>query len=126
MAVFETYILHCYDLDVCGCCSGSFNFCHDCWTYISGGKEPKFGISNKMPKLCCQYYPASLEDLTSAEEAVIARAHLVVTILKLRPNNSFNPRTYRGVRGYSMLLPQNPRPLLTLLPSKMTSVDDVV
>ncbi len=105
MAAFETNILHCCIFDVCDCCSGSFNFCHDCWTCVSGGREPKFGISSKMPKLCCQYYPAPLEDLTSAEEVVIARAHPVVTILKLRPNNSFNPGTYRGVRGYSILLP---------------------
>ena len=49
MAVFETYILYCYNLDIYGCCSGSFNFCHDCWTCISGSREPEFGISNKMP-----------------------------------------------------------------------------
>ncbi len=126
MVVFETHILHCYDLDVCGCCSGSFNFCHDYWTCVSGGREPKFRISNKMPKLCCQYYLAPLEDLISAEEAVIARAHPVVTILKLRLNDSFNPGTCKGVCGHSVLLPQNPGPLLTLLPSESTSVDDVM
>ncbi len=126
MATFETHIFHCYDLDICGCCSGSFNFCHDCWTYISKSREPKFSISNKISQLCCQYYPVLLEDLTSAEEAVIARAYLVITILKLRPNNSFNPRTYKGVCGHSVLLPQNLGSLLTLLPSKTTSVDDVV
>ncbi len=30
MTVFETHILHRCDLDVSGCYSGSFNFCHDC------------------------------------------------------------------------------------------------
>ncbi len=79
-----------------------------------------------MPKLYCQYFPPLLEDLISAEEAIIARAHPVVIILKLRPNDSFNPGTYRAVCGHSILLPQNPRPLLTLLPSEMTSVDDVM
>ncbi len=126
MAAFETYILHRCDLDVCGCCSRSIDFCHNCWTCVSRGGEPKFDISNKIPKLCCQYYPAPLEDLTSAEKAVIARTHPVVIILKLRPNNSFNPRTYRGVCRYSVLLPQNPGPLLTLLLLLTTSVDDVV
>lgn len=29
MAVFQTNTLHYYDLDVCDCCSGSFNFSHD-------------------------------------------------------------------------------------------------
>ncbi len=83
MSAFETYILHRCNLDIYSCCSRSFNFCHDCWTCVSGGREPKFGISNKMSKLCCQYYPTPLENLTSAEEAVIARAHPVVAILKL-------------------------------------------
>ncbi len=53
ITAFETYILHRCDLDVCGCCSGSFNFCHDCWTCVSRGRESKFGISSKMSKLCC-------------------------------------------------------------------------
>ncbi len=126
MATFETYILHHCNFDVCGFYSGSFNFCHDCWTCVNKGREPKFGISNKMPKLYCQYYPVPLEDLISAEEAVIARAYSVVTILKLRPNNNFNLGTYKGVHRHSIFLPQNPRPLLTLLPSKTTSMDDVM
>ncbi len=67
-----------------------------------------------------------LEGLTSAEEAVIARVHLVITILKLRPNNTFNPGSYKGIRGHSVLLPQNPGPLLDLLPSETTLVDEVV
>ncbi len=126
MAAFETHIFHYCNLDVCGCCSGSLNFCHNCWTCISGDRKPKFGISNKMPKLCCQYYSVLLEDLKSAEKAVIVRAYLVVTIMKLKPNDSFNPGTYRGVRRHFVLLPQNPGLLLTLLLLEMTSVDDVV
>ncbi len=51
MAIFETHILHRCDLDVCGCCSGYFNFCYNCWTCVSKDREPKFGISNKMLKL---------------------------------------------------------------------------
>ncbi len=104
MAVFETYIFYRCDLDVCGYCSKFFNFCYNCWTCISEDREPEFDISNKMLNLCCQYYPAPLKDLTSAEEAVIIKVYLVVTILKLRPNNSFNLGTYRGVCRYSILL----------------------
>lgn len=70
MTVFETNILYCYNLNICDC-SETLNFCHDCWKQISKGKEPKFGISNKIPWLYCQYYPSILEDLTSAKEAVI-------------------------------------------------------
>ena len=126
LAAFETYILHCCDLNVCGYYSGSFNFCHDCWTCVNGGRKPKFGISNKMSQLYCQYYPALLKDLTSVEEAVIAKVYPVVTILKLRPNNSFNPETYRGLCRHFVLLPQNLGLLLILLPLEMTSVDNVM
>ncbi len=79
-----------------------------------------------MSQLYCQYYPAFLKDHISAKEAVIARTHLVVIILKLKPNNSFNPGTYKSVRKQFLLLPQNLGPLLTLLPSKTTFVNDVV
>ena len=79
-----------------------------------------------MPQLYCQYYPSFLEDLTSIEEAVIAKAHPVVTILKLRPNNSFNPGIYRDVCGHFVFLSQNTKPLFILLPSEITFVDDVV
>ncbi len=67
-----------------------------------------------------------LEGLTSAEEAVIAQAHPVITILKLRPNNTFNPRSYRGIRGHSVLLLQNPGPLFDLLLSETTPIDEMV
>ncbi len=30
IAVFETYIFYCYQLDVCGCCTEYFNYYHNC------------------------------------------------------------------------------------------------
>lgn len=126
MTVFETNILCCYDLDICDCCARTLNFCHDYWTHISESKEPKFSISNKMLQLYCQYYSRPLEGLTSAEKVVIAKAHPVITILKLKPNNNFNPGLYRSICRPSMLLLQNPGSLLNLLPSETTSVDDIV
>lgn len=112
--------------DSCECLSQSYTFCKECWKRITEGKLPKYSISNGMSQLCCQNYPLALENLSIAEEAVIARAHPVVTILKLRPNNRFNPGAYRGIRGHAVLLPQNPGPLLTLLPSDLAALGDVV
>ena len=126
MTIFETYIFYYHDFDVYSCYSGFFNFCHNCWTCISGGRKLKFGIFNKMPKLYCQYYSASLKDLISAEEGVIAKVYLVITIMKLRLNNSFKPGIYKSVYGYFMLLPPNLGPLLILLPSETTSVDNII
>lgn len=71
MAVFESNILHRYNLDISGY-SETFNFCYDCWNQINRGSESKFSISNKMSQLCCQHYPGILEGLISAKESVIA------------------------------------------------------
>lgn len=103
MLAFESNILYHCDLDIYGC-SKIFNFCHDCWNQISGGSEQKFGISNKILQLCCKNYRSMLNSLTSIEKVVIAQAYPVITIIKLRPNNTFNSRSYRGVRGHSVLL----------------------
>lgn len=126
LAAFDTNIIYLHNLDRCGHDSEFFDFCQECWRYIRDGELPKYGISNKMSRLYCQHYPPQLHGLTTAEEVVIARAHPVVTILKLRPNEKFNPGSYGGVRGHSVLLPQNPGLLLTLLPSETTSIDDVL
>lgn len=56
-------------------------------------------------------------DLTLVEEAVIARAHPIVSILKLRPTGGSDPAaTYQRIQGHAVVLPQNPGPLLQLLP----------
>ena len=53
MAALNTAILHYYNLDYCSNDSESFDFCCECWNRIREGQLPKFGISNKMPQLCC-------------------------------------------------------------------------
>ena len=65
----------------------------------------------------CQRYPAELEDLTLIEEYAIARSHPIATILKLKPNGLSNPTAYNGIRGHVVAIPQNPGPLLDILPS---------
>lgn len=58
-----------------------------------------------MPQLCYQNYFALLKDFTSVEKVVIAKKYPVITILKLRLNNSFYSRSYKGICKYSMFLP---------------------
>lgn len=67
-----------------------------------------------------------LKGLRSIEKIIIARAYLVITILKLRSNNNFNPGLYRGIRGHSVLLPQNLELLLDLPLSEIMPIDKVV
>ena len=79
-----------------------------------------------MSQFYCQHYSALVENLTSAEKAVITRIYPVITILKLKLNSSFNLGSYKDVCAYFMFLPQNSGQLLTLLPSKTTLMDNVV
>ncbi len=61
-----------------------------------------------------------------AEEAAIAHAHPVTSILKLRPNRGFNPAAYHAIKGHVILLPQNPSLLLSLLPSPEIGLHDLI
>ena len=108
MAVFDTAILphhnlHCYGYD-----SESFDFCCVCWNRIKKAQLPKFGIFNKIRQLYCQYYPLQSNGFITAKEVVIVKAYLIITILKLRPNNKFNPRSYWAIQAHFMLPLQNP------------------
>lgn len=90
-------MLYCYELYYCDCLDKYFKFCSICWTSVSQGELPKIGIFNKMPQIYYQDYSGPLDGLISIEETVITRANLVIIILKLRPNNRFNPKLYMGV-----------------------------
>lgn len=79
-----------------------------------------------MPQLYCQNYLSALENFNITEKFVIVKAHLIVTILKLRPNNIFNLGVYKEIRDYAVLLSQNSGPLLTLLLSDLAAFKDVV
>ncbi len=61
-----------------------------------------------------------------AEEAAIARAHPVTSILKLRPNRGFNLAAYYAIKGHIVLLPQNPSSFLSLLPSPEIALHDLI
>ena len=123
---FATSCLSLNQFDSCGGLSQSYKFCKECWKRITEGKPLKYSISNGISQFYCQNYPSALENLSIADKVVIARAHLVVTILKLRPNNTFNLGGYRGIRGHAVLLFQHLGPLLTLLPSDSAAFEDVV
>lgn len=79
-----------------------------------------------MPQLCYQHHPGLLKSLTYTKQFVIARTHLVITILKLKPNNNLNFRSYKGVCRHYMLLPQNLETLLNLFSLETTFVDMII
>ncbi len=114
------------DLDSCGIVDRKFRFCKQCITSLRNGRCPKYGSTNKLSRAGCQLYPPAFDGLSMAEEAAIARAHPVTSILKLRPNRGFNPTAYHAIKGHVVLLPQNPSPLLSLLPSPEIALHDLI
>ena len=104
-------------LDKCSIVDGSYQFCKTCFNDLNRGRIPKFSALNAVNVNMCQHYPPELEDLTLMEEYVIARSHPIGTILKLKPNGVRNPTAYNGIRGHIIIIPQDPGPLLNILPS---------
>jgi len=104
-------------LDNCNIMDGSYRICPACFDVCSSDLIPKFSALNTVNVTMCQQYPIELEGLTLMEEYAIARSHPIGTILKLRPNGVRNPTAYNGIRGHIVTIPQNPGPLLDILPS---------
>ena len=104
-------------LDDCSLADGSYQVCKACFNALNGRRIPKFSALNATNVTMCQHYPQELEDLTLMEEYAIARSHPIGTILKLKPNGVPNPTAYNGIRGHIVTIPQNPGPLLDILPS---------
>jgi hypothetical protein len=104
-------------LDSCALFENNYQFCQLCHTAIQQRCPPKFSALNAVNVSFCQDYPWILKDLTLTEECLIARCHPIASILKLRPNGAFNPAAYNRLRGHIIVLPQEPGPLLDILPS---------
>jgi len=113
-------------LDKCGYTHGVWTFCKSCHTDILRTKIPKFSALNSVNVVMCDDYPTVLKDLTLVEECVIARRHPVGSILKLRPGNRRNPSNYYALRGHMIVIPQNPGPLLEILPSSTLRFQDII
>ena len=104
-------------LDSCALLENDYQFCRPCFKAIERRCPPKYSALNAVNVSFCQDYPHVLQDLTLTEERLIARSHPVASILKLRPNNTYNPAAYNRLRGHIIVLPQDPGPLLDILPS---------
>ena len=113
-------------LDTCGYQDGSWSFCKPCHADILKGKIPKFSALNSVNVVNCHDYPAALQDLTVVEECVIARRHPIGAILKLRPGNRRGHANYYALRGHMVVIPQDPGPLLDILPSPHLRFQDLI
>ena len=77
---------------------------------------PPLSAGNFVNCLFCQDYPEALKDLNTVEEAFIARAHVVCIFLKLT-SGAKSGISYRGSRGHSVAVRQDPSELLRILPA---------
>jgi hypothetical protein len=117
--------LHGY-LDYCGKHENDWDVCLLCLRFLSQNTLPKFSALNRVNMTLCQSYPSVLEDLTPVEECLIAKCHPLGIIIKLRPGGQTSPLNYRASRGHFIVIPQDPEPLLEILPSRDLALHDMV
>ena len=81
-------------------------FCDTCKRALTAIQAPKFVWYNQVNFTTCAQFPMELAGLTLVEEALIARAHTVISILNLRPAGGSKPTaTYQRIRGHAVVLP---------------------
>ena len=113
-------------LDSCGRHENTWDICSTCYGSLIYFRIPKFSCENRINVTLCQDYPSVLNDLTHAEECLIARCHPVGVILKLRPGGHASPVNHHALKGHFIVIPQDPKPLLTILPSPDLHLHDVI
>src|SRR5271155_5778952 len=67
--------------------------------------------------------PEELRDLNWIEESLISRAHLIGKIVQLQNRNL---TSYFAIKGHTVLVPQNTRKLVDLLPTSPDSLLDSI
>jgi hypothetical protein len=117
--------LHGY-LDHCAKHGDDWDLCFPCLKSLSQNALPKFSALNRVNVTLCQNYPSVLENLTPVEECLVAKCHPLGVIIKLRPGGHTSPSNYRASRGHFIVIPQDPEPLLEILPSPVLSLYDLI
>jgi Helitron helicase-like domain at N-terminus len=91
-----------------------------CNTSLEDGEIPLAALANYR---WLGPVPPELQDLTFMEERVIAQATSVAVILRLQKRD---PSSYEGLKGHTILLPQDTTPLVTMLPASRASLANTV
>ncbi|CEO59600.1 hypothetical protein PMG11_04272 [Penicillium brasilianum] len=113
-------------LDCCGYKDGFCTLCSACYAALLRGSVPRFSAKNNINVTLCQHYPDALKDLSLTEESLIAASHPVGVVVKLRPGGQTSPSTYRALRGHFIIIPQDPKPVLRILPSPSLELTEVI
>ena len=93
----------------------TLELCVPCSRNLSKGTLPKFALANK---LYSGPVPEELEGLTMVEKCMIARARVKSWIIKLQEqeSDSASPTAQRGLKGHSIIYPQQPDQVANVLP----------
>lgn len=105
------------DPDRCAVKEDVVSLCTTCSFAIAKRAIPLLSAGNFVNCLFCQDYPEVLRNLNAVEEAFIARAHVVGIFLKLT-SGAKKGISYRGSRGHSVAVRQDPSQLLKILPTR--------
>lgn len=100
-----------------------YSICH---TALLRGTVPKFSAENQINITLCQQYPPVLEGLTLTEESFIARSHPVGLVVKIQPGSHPSDVSYHTFRGYLIVIPQDPGPLLQIIPSPELQLHNLI
>jgi hypothetical protein len=103
--------------DCCAVKDNMVSLCTPCNSAIAKRAIPLLSAGNFVNCLFCQEYPEVLRNLNTVEEAFIARAHVIGIFLKLT-SGAKKGMSYRGSRGHSVAVRQDPSSLLKILPAK--------
>ncbi|KAH9222191.1 hypothetical protein DL95DRAFT_286521 [Leptodontidium sp. 2 PMI_412] len=87
------------------------SLCTTCNSAIAKRAISPLSAGNFVNCLFCQDYPEALKNLNTVEEAFIARAHVIGIFLKLT-SGAKGGIGYRGSRGHSEAVRQDPNELL--------------
>lgn len=102
--------------DCCAVKDDIVSLCAGCSSATAKRAIPSLSAGNFVNCLFCQDYPEALKNLNTVEEAFIARAHVIGIFLKLT-SGAKSGISYRGSRGHSVAVRQDPSELLTILPA---------
>jgi len=101
--------------DCCAVKDDMVSLCTTCNSAIAKRAIPPLSAGNFV-NCFCQDYPEALKNLNTVEEAFIARAHVIGIFLKLT-SGAKGGVSYRGSRGHSVAVRQDPSELLKILPT---------
>ena len=94
------------------------NFCQECYNHLTNHplELPKYSILNSLNYGCNADVPLALQNLHYIAELIITRGRIYGSILKVSRTQRKEAISYPHLKGHEVVIPQNPEPLLTILP----------